>query len=139
MSRISHTIPGALTVVFALSLAAMAQAQPLPPDLVQISPSDAAALSVGRLFRMSSYPNNPPLPPAVLFVIPGLGPDGTGPLDPTSSATNCGVYFSASVQAVFVDDRQAVTEQALAQAAMDGNRLMSEEEDGDGGDASFQG
>jgi hypothetical protein len=145
MRTISRTIPGAFVLFLALSLASgiQAQAQPsdaaqtFPADLVQISPADASALlSVGRLFRMSSYPNDPPLPPPVLFLILGLAPDGSGSLDSSGSATNYAVYFSASVQGIFLDDRAAVAETMLAQAAMNGNRMMSQADDPDQQDDS---
>ena len=76
----------------------MAQAQDLPADSIQISPSQAAALNVGRLYRLSSWqPGSPPLAPAVLFTLLGLEPDGSGQ---SNSATNYVTYFSKSLNAI---------------------------------------
>jgi hypothetical protein len=145
MRTISRTIPGAFVLFLALCLASGLQAQAqtsdaaqtFPADMVQISPADASALlSVGRLFRISSYPNDPPLPPVVLFLILGMQPDGSRSSDSSGSATNYAVYFSASVQAIFLDDRTAVAETMLAQAAMNGNRMMSQDDDQDQQDDS---
>jgi len=58
----------------------MAQAQDLglPQDLSAISVTDAMALGVGRLYRVSTWPNNPPLPPLVLLADPAIGEDPSG-------------------------------------------------------------
>ena len=145
MTNIGHTIPGAFAVLLALCLASGIQAQAqtsdaaqsFPADLAQISPADASALlSFSRLFRMSSYPNDPPLPPDVLFLILGMGPDGSGSSDSSGSATNYALYFSASVQGIFINDRASATETILGQAAMTGNRMMSQDDEQDDEDDS---
>jgi hypothetical protein len=105
----------------------MAQAQDLPADSIQISPSQAAALNVGRLYRLSSWqPGSPPLAPAVLFTLLGLEPDGSGQ---SESATNYTIYFSQSLNALVLDDRQPVGEQMLLAAAANGNRQVFQAED----------
>lgn len=88
-----HSSLGIFALFAVLTFPPMSQAQDLPADSIQISPSQAAALNVGRLYRLSSWqPDSPPLPPPVLFQIIGSGEDGF------DSATNCAIYFSASAQ-----------------------------------------
>ena len=103
-----------------LAIAPMAQAQDLPQDLTSISPAEALALNTGRLYRFSSWPNNPPLPPGVLLTDPAIGEDGSG------LATN--VFYSASLAAVFWDDRESLAEQMLIEAAANGNHQMFQQE-----------
>jgi len=98
----------------------MAQAQDLPQDLTSVSPAQALSLSTGRLYRFSSWPNNPPLPPGVLLTDPAIGEDGFG------LATN--VFYSASLAAVFWDDRESLAEQMLLEAAASGNHQMFQQE-----------
>ena len=85
---------------------------------------------------MSSYPNDPPLPPDVLFLILGTQPDGSGSSDSSGSTTNYALYFSASVQGIFIDDRASAAETILGQAAMTGNRMMSQDDEQDDEDDS---
>ncbi|MCX6917520.1 MAG: hypothetical protein NT167_31545, partial [Verrucomicrobia bacterium] len=99
-----------------LAIPPMAQAQDLPQDLTSVSPAQALSLSTGRLYRFSSWPNNPPLPPGVLLTDPAIGEDGFG------LATN--VFYSASLAAVFWDDRESLAEQMLLEAAASGNHQM---------------
>jgi len=58
-------------VVLLLTLAPTAQAQDLglPQDLTSISPAQALALNIGRLYRFTTWPDYPPLPPIVLILL----------------------------------------------------------------------
>jgi hypothetical protein len=94
-----------------LTVGSIAQAQDLPQDLTAISVTDALALNLGRLFRISSYPNDPPLPPLLIWSIPELSDD-------PSAATN--LFYSASATALFWDDRATATLEMAAQAAISG-------------------
>jgi len=89
-------------VVLLLTLAPTAQAQDLglPQDLTSISPAQALALNIGRLYRFTTWPDYPPLPPIVLLTDPTIGEDDSG------TATN--VFYSATLAALFWDDREAL-------------------------------
>ncbi len=125
MSIISRNTLGTSVLFLLLTLVPLAQAQDLglPQDLTAVSVTDAMALNFGRLYRFSSWPNDPPLPPLVLLADPAIGEDGSG------STTN--LFYSASLAALFWDDRESAALQALAQAAMNGNRQMSQQEQED--------
>jgi hypothetical protein len=92
MTIISRSTLTTSVLFLLLTLAPIAQAQDLglPQDLIGISVTDGMALGVGRLFRISSWPNNPPLPPMVLLTDPDIGQD------PSASTTN--LFYSASAQ-----------------------------------------
>lgn len=60
------------------------------------------------------------MPPGVLLTDPAIGEDGSG------LATN--VFYSASLAAVFWDDRESLAEQMLIEAAGNGNHQMYQQE-----------
>ena len=106
-------------VILLLGLALLAPAQELPQDLTAISPAQALVLQdLGRLYKFSSYvPGYPPLPPGILA---GAVEDGS------ANATN--LFYSASLAAIFWDERETVTWEAL-QTALGGNWQMYQEEE----------
>ncbi len=115
------TIPalfGPFIVSLGLGLASAPGAAQLPTDLVEIdSPTNAAALNAHGVYMMSRWPGCPPLPPPRLS---GASPAGAtapriiGWLVPT----NCTVYYSPSLQALFADDRALAAERLAEQAAL---------------------
>jgi hypothetical protein len=100
------------SVLLLLGLTLRAPAQELPQDLTAISPEDTLALqSLGRLYKFSSYvPGYPPLPPGILA---GAVDDG--------SANSTNLFFSASVGAVFWDDRASLVLEMATEQAISGN------------------
>jgi hypothetical protein len=107
-------------VILLLAFAPMAQAQDLPQDLTSISMDQALALNLGRLFRVADWPDYPPLPVGVLPSALGVQVDAEG------NATN--LFYSASLSAIFLDDREWAALQAL-EAAQGRNHQMSEDEE----------
>jgi hypothetical protein len=123
-------IVGAALVVLAcvlLTVGPVAQAQNVPDDLTGISVTDGLSLNLGRFYRISSYPNDPPLPPLLIWSIPELSDD-------PSAATN--LFYSASAAALFWDDRESLALELASQAAMNGVRRMSQDDDQDDQDDS---
>jgi hypothetical protein len=119
------TVLGAFVLFLLFSLGSTARVWALPLDLVPIPFSEGPALGFGRLDRESTWPNEPPLAPAVLFRIPGMSAKG--------SASRTGRFYPASLPAVFVDDRETVALEMAAQTALIGNRQTLAEEGQAGG------
>jgi hypothetical protein len=106
-----------------------AAAEPaFPADLDEVSLAAPPPLNVGALYMMSEWPNLPPMPAPVTFGPAQRGGAGPRPLLWADVPTNCAIYFSPSLGAVFIDDREAVAARMLAESTSELPPLPGEDD-----------